>query len=94
MKTTGILERNSLKNLEKTRWIIEKITGKAAFIHGLQKRGYATVQKNNHFMDGAKTLFNTIAKFFGFACETDGDSYYGDLRAQKYYYIRGLNTYN
>ena len=36
MKTTGISERNSLKNLEKTRWIIEKITGKAAFIHGLQ----------------------------------------------------------
>lgn len=48
---------------------------------------YAIAQKNNNFMSGAKTLFNAIAKFFGFACETDEDSYYDDLRAQKYYYI-------
>ena len=48
---------------------------------------YATAQKNNHFMSGAKTLFNTIAKFFGFACDAGGDYYYDNLRAQKYYYI-------
>ena len=47
---------------------------------------YMTAQKNNHFMSGAKTLYDALAKFFGFASEYD-DRYYDNLRAQKYYYI-------
>ena len=47
---------------------------------------YMIEQKNSHFMSGAKTLYDALAKFFGFACEY-GDQYYDNLRAQKYYYI-------
>lgn len=47
---------------------------------------YMIEQKDNHFMDGAKTLFDALAKFFGFKAAYD-DQYYDNLRAQKYYYI-------
>lgn len=47
---------------------------------------YMTAQKDKHFMSGAKTLYDALAKFFGFEREYD-DRYYDNLRAQKYYYI-------